>query len=126
MCAEAINVIKMTLQHEPALEMEVRGELLGQHEKKTSNCMDSLLASFGACEDSKGLATMIKAVYQVLDADDSGGLSFEEFRDGLQRLDVRMKHHRTASCSCRVESCVVVVLGVALAAVVDILACAVE
>lgn len=60
-----------------------------QNKKKTSNCLDTLLASFGACDDSQAMSAMIRVVYQVLDADDSGGLSFEEFRDGLLRLDVR-------------------------------------
>eukprot|EP00961_Rhodomonas_salina_P089110 1198427-Rhodomonas_salina.2 len=48
--------------------------------------LDPLLASLVAFNTSKDLSDRIKAIYQVLDSDESGGLSYSEFADGLRRL----------------------------------------
>eukprot|EP00961_Rhodomonas_salina_P079051 1062924-Rhodomonas_salina.2 len=48
--------------------------------------LDPLLCSLTAFNTSKDLSDRIKAIYNVLDSDESGGLSYSEFADGVRRL----------------------------------------
>ena len=56
---------------------------------RVTGCLDPLTKTLVLFEDQKELESMIHGIYHRLDTDDSGGLNFEEFREGLKHMTLK-------------------------------------
>ena len=72
-------------------EAEVQ-ERLHAELRKVTGCLDPLTRSLITFEDEEDLTVRIDGIYQQLDRDDSEGLTFEEFRDGVRMLSSNSVH----------------------------------
>ena len=72
-------------------EAEVQ-ERLHAEMRKITGCLDPLTRSLITFEDEEDLTIRIDGIYQQLDRDDSEGLTFEEFRDGVRLLSSNNVH----------------------------------
>ena len=67
-------------------------ERLHAEMRKITGCLDPLTRSLITFEDEEDLTIRIDGIYQQLDRDDSEGLTFEEFRDGVRLLSSNNVH----------------------------------
>ena len=59
---------------------------------RISGCLDPLTKTLIAFDDTEDLHLKIDGIYRRLDNDDSGGLNFEEFRQGLKHMTIKDRH----------------------------------
>ena len=57
-----------------------------EQKRKISGCLDPLTVDIISFEDEDDLEVKIHEIYRQLDEDDSGGLNFDEFVNGLRQL----------------------------------------
>jgi voltage-gated sodium channel len=60
--------------------------LLEEEKRKVHGCLDPLTKGLCTFEDEADLTSRIDEIYSKLDEDESGGLAFEEFREGVKWL----------------------------------------
>jgi hypothetical protein len=76
-------------------DLEVKAMLGIQEYAKISGSMDPLIASFSSFDSTDQLHQMINRLFKHLDVDDSNSVSFLEFKEGLETLDMQPKLHVT-------------------------------
>jgi len=76
-------------------EMEVKATVGIQEYAKIAGSMDALISTFSSFDSTDQLREMINRLFKYLDVDDSNSVSFLEFRDGLETLDMWPKLHVT-------------------------------
>ena len=76
-------------------EMEVKAMMGIQEYAKIAGSMDALISTFSSFDSTDQLHEMINRLFKYLDVDDSNSVSFLEFKDGLETLDMRPKLHVT-------------------------------
>ena len=59
---------------------EERLELVEQEKRKIKGCLDQLTSLLTTFEDEKDLQGRIKSIFEELDEDESGTVTFEEVR----------------------------------------------
>ena len=67
-------------------ENKEEARLLAEEKRKVKGCLDPLTKSLCTFEDEVDLTSRIDDIYSKLDEDESGGLAFEEFREGVKWL----------------------------------------
>ena len=67
-----------------AKEHQERLDAMEAERRKVTGCLDPLTNSLVTFEDEEDLAAKIHDIFCKLDEDGSGGLGFEEFRQGLR------------------------------------------
>ena len=67
-------------------EKKEEARLLAEEKRKVKGCLDPLTKSLCTFEDEVDLTSRIDDIYSKLDEDESGGLAFEEFREGVKWL----------------------------------------
>ena len=63
-----------------------RAEAIEAEKRKVKGCLDPLTKDLVTFEDDEDLARKIDDMYSRLDEDESGGLNFEEFQQGVKQL----------------------------------------
>jgi hypothetical protein len=67
--------------------MDIAAE--GQEEyKQLSKCMDPVVSTFANFHSEEHLTYMISRLFESLDVDDQGFITYEDMRNGLQKLDI--------------------------------------
>jgi hypothetical protein len=72
-------------------EMEVKAMMGIREYAKIAGSMDALISTFSSFDGTDQLHEMINRLFKYLDVDDSNSVSFLEFKDGLETLDMRPK-----------------------------------
>ena len=67
-------------------EKKEEARLLAEQKRKVSGCLDPLTKTLCTFEDEADLTSRIDNMYSRLDEDESGGLAFVEFREGVKLL----------------------------------------
>ncbi len=83
------------LSHIADDDLEIKARLAIKEYAKISGSLDPLIASFSSFDSTDQLHLMITKLFNHLDVDSSNSLSFLEFKDGLEALDMRPALHVT-------------------------------
>ena len=83
-------------------EESERQEMLERDKRKLRGPLDPLTETLLSFEDEDALEAKIADIYGLLDEDESGGLNFEEFRDGVKRLSdkIHLTQDDFGICAC--------------------------
>ena len=77
------------------MDLEDKATLAIQEYAKVAGSMDALISTFACFDSTDQLHEMINRLFKHLDVDDSNSVSFREFREGLESLNMRPKLHVT-------------------------------
>ena len=83
------------LSHIADDDLEIKAKLAIKEYAKISGSLDPLIASFSSFDSTDQLHHMIVTLFKHLDVDSSNSLSFMEFKDGLEALNMQPALHVT-------------------------------